>query len=77
MLRGWNVSQIDGGDLNDALALPVIRHASVRGKMSQVESWGVEKETAVAILHAFTSEKPEPDAVHLVNMLKKALEHRA
>jgi endonuclease V-like protein UPF0215 family len=72
--RRSDLSPIDGGHLNAALILPVIKYEIIRGKMSHVESWGIEKEVAMAILHAFKSEKSEPFAAYLADLLKTAVE---
>lgn len=77
MLRRSNLPEIDGERLNEVLGLPVIKCEIVRVRMGKVESWGVTKEEAMAILHAFKSEKPEPEAVYLANLLENALEHQA
>lgn len=74
MLRRSKDTQIDGRILNQALGLPVIRYEVIKGKMGKIASWGVKKQAVVAILEAFKSEKPEPDAAYMANLLKTALE---
>jgi endonuclease V-like protein UPF0215 family len=75
MLPKSDLSPIDGEHLNETLGLPVIKYEIVRARIGRVESWGIEKDVAVAILDAFRSEKLEPQAVSLANLLKKALEN--